>query len=243
MPLPVDVGLKPRNCRSGLRAASSSASGTATSPGSSAGLMRSMSRSCSVTAMPRSAHQAAMSPPMTPAPITWTRRNTGFSLPRRPCFLSPSERKNTRRRLRRRVRRHQRHEAVDLGGASSPASRRHASRTGRSAHRAPDSARGAPSCAPRRASCRRRSCGADPSAITRLANGAGVLLRFCSTALRAFPAQLVAVAHQLVDEAHAARLPGRAASAPVSIDLHRIDRRRPAGSSGRCRRSPGRCRG
>ena len=65
-----------------------------------AGVMRSMSRSCNVTPRPRSAHQAAISPPMTPAPMTCTRAKLGFSLPRSPCFLSDSDRKNTRRRLR-----------------------------------------------------------------------------------------------------------------------------------------------
>ena len=65
-------------------------------PRSSAGWIRAMSRSCSVTLMPRSAHQAAISPPITPAPITCTRANL---TPLVPCFLRLSEAKNTRRRL------------------------------------------------------------------------------------------------------------------------------------------------
>jgi hypothetical protein len=58
-----------------------------------AGAMRSAPLSCSVTWMPRRAHQAAMSPPMTPAPITCTRRMTGNP--------APSPLPNARRRSRR----------------------------------------------------------------------------------------------------------------------------------------------
>ena len=46
----------------------------------SAGSMYSAARSCSVTVKPRSAHQAAMSPPMTPAPTTCTWRDLGSAL-------------------------------------------------------------------------------------------------------------------------------------------------------------------
>ena len=47
---------------------------------SSAGSMNLSSRSCSVTLRPRCAHQAAMSPPMTPAPTTCTRSSGSLRL-------------------------------------------------------------------------------------------------------------------------------------------------------------------
>ena len=62
-----------------------------------AGSMNFISRSCRVTSRPRSTHQAAMSPPITPAPMTCTRR-TFISA----CFPNPfnrSIRKNTRRKF------------------------------------------------------------------------------------------------------------------------------------------------
>ena len=72
--------------------------------------------------MPRSAHQAAMSPPMTPAPITCTRwLEHRLLVAAQPLLLQLSERKNTRRRLRDGLARHQRHEAVDLAPCSSRA--------------------------------------------------------------------------------------------------------------------------
>ena len=63
-----------------------------------AGAMRSTDWSCSVTVMPRSAHTAAMSPPITPAPTTCTWRGAkSLSLPK---ALRRSCRWKTRTRLR-----------------------------------------------------------------------------------------------------------------------------------------------
>ena len=63
---------------------------------SSAGSTRSSDRSWIVTSNPRSAHQAAMSPPITPAPATWTCR-ISLDLGARP--RRRSRRKNTRTRF------------------------------------------------------------------------------------------------------------------------------------------------
>ena len=65
---------------------------------SSAGCTYFISRSCSETSKPCTAHQAAMSPPITPAPTTCTLRMPLSALP--PRLLSASCRKNTRTRLR-----------------------------------------------------------------------------------------------------------------------------------------------
>ncbi|MCY1538702.1 hypothetical protein D9M68_742550 [compost metagenome] len=64
-----------------------------------AGAMRAMSWSCNVTVMPLSAHQAAMSPPITPAPTTCTRRAAAMPACL-PLAFRRSCRRNTRSRLR-----------------------------------------------------------------------------------------------------------------------------------------------
>jgi hypothetical protein len=65
---------------------------------SSAGWISSALRSCRVTFMPRNADHAAMSPPITPAPITCTWRNSMAGLPPSPFNRFCS--RNTRTRLR-----------------------------------------------------------------------------------------------------------------------------------------------
>ena len=63
-----------------------------------AGCTYSRARSCSVTVNPRSADQAAMSPPMTPAPTTCTCLMSAALLP--PALFRRSCNRNTRTRLR-----------------------------------------------------------------------------------------------------------------------------------------------
>ncbi|KAG0737022.1 hypothetical protein G6F24_018115 [Rhizopus arrhizus] len=58
-----------------------------------------MAWSCNVTVKPLNAHQAAMSPPMTPAPTTWTWR-AGVTPVCLPLAFRRSCRRNTRSRLR-----------------------------------------------------------------------------------------------------------------------------------------------
>ena len=60
--------------------------------------INSAERSCSVTVMPRKADHAAISPPMTPAPMTCTCRKSTGDLPPKPFSRSCSM--NTRTRLR-----------------------------------------------------------------------------------------------------------------------------------------------
>ena len=65
---------------------------------SSAGRTYSSARSCSVTLMPRETHQAAISPPITPAPTTCTCLNSVVGLPPRDLRRSCSMKTRTRLR-------------------------------------------------------------------------------------------------------------------------------------------------
>ena len=96
-PSPATSGIR-RSAASRARRGSLSRSPKSFAARAIAGASRSALWSCSVTVSPRSAHHAAMSPPIVPAPTTWTRENDASpSLPsdfRRSCSW------NTRIRLR-----------------------------------------------------------------------------------------------------------------------------------------------
>ena len=111
--------------------------------------------SASVTFSPCQAHQAAMSPPMAPAPITCTR--LPGPLAARETFELLAQKKHPHE-IARRVGHHQPRERRDLGLLHGDPRRRRGPPTGRSARTGRDSARSAPSLRSRRACGWRRAC-------------------------------------------------------------------------------------
>ena len=160
--------------------------------------------SCSVTCMPRATHQPAISAPIVPAPMTWTRlgrQGNSFGA----CALQQLRQPEHTAQVPRLVRRSSAARTRASRRPSWPPRCRRSARTDRSGGRARDSDPRAPSPSVfwrMRVASRPR---AGHIARMALAKPAGFDFLLRSTALRAAQQERAAAVDELIDEAHAAR--------------------------------------